>query len=303
MAARRGLPFEPPFMQNFNLPSLGAGAGLRHEHLRQILDSLPPFSWFEIITENFLDIGGISREALLEIRDKYPIIAHGVCLSIGSTDALDLDYLKRLRRFLDEFRIPWASDHLCFTMVDHTNLNDLIPLPFTEEAVEHVSGRLRQVQEILERPFLVENVTRYMTVSDRQMSESEFISEVLTRSGCGLLLDVTNVFLNSKMHNFDPYQFLRSIPLDRVGQIHLAGWDAEDDRIIIDSHDAPVPAPVWDLFREAIRLIGPTSVLIEWDNELPPVTRLLEETEIAERVMREALPEAHAVRPLGDRRI
>ena len=146
-------------------------------------------------------------------------------MSVGSTDPLDMDYLRKLKQFLDEIDSPWASDHLCFTMVDHTNLNDLIPLPFTEEAVNNCVQRLRIIQDTLERPFLVENVTRYVTVSDREMGEQEFLTRILEESGCGLLLDVTNVHLNGQYHNYDPYEFIQSLPLERVGQMHLAGWE------------------------------------------------------------------------------
>lgn len=221
-----------------------------------------------------------------EIRSNYQIIPHGVCLSIGSTDPLDLEYLKQLRQFLDHIKAPWTSDHLCFTMVDHTNLNELIPIPFSRECARNVIERVKVVQDMLERPFLLENVTRYVTVSDREMSESEFINTVIDGSNCGLLLDVTNAHLNSKFHGYDSYEFIRSLPLDRVGQMHLAGWEDEDGQII-DSHDAPVPPDVWALFRKTIALTGPSSVLVEWDNLCPNVTRLLEETQMADAVIAE----------------
>jgi uncharacterized protein len=275
--------------KNFGLPALGGGAGLRHEHFEQILDRRPPFRWFEIIMDDFMDTEGYPRECLRAIAERYPIITHGVCLSIGSTDPLDLSYLARVRAFLDEIRTPWTSDHLCFTMVDHTNLNDLIPLPFSEETVKHVVERVKIVQDVLQRPFLLENVTRYVTISDREMSEVEFVSNVIERADCGLLLDLTNVHLNGMFHGFDPREYVRALPLDRVGQIHLAGWEPSEDGTVIDSHDAPVPPEVWDLFGYTIGLIGRTSVLVEWDKELPPVERLLEETKMADRLMESLL--------------
>lgn len=274
-------------MRNFNLPALMGGAGLRHEHFDSIINEKPNFRWFEIISEDFMGYGGAVAEALHEIRQHYPIIAHGVCLSIGSTDPLDTEYLKKLRLFLDQIKSPWTSDHLCFTMVDHTNLNDLIPLPFTEEAVQNVVSRIKIVQEMLERPFLVENVTRYITVSDREMSESEFISRIVNEANCGLLLDVTNVYLNSCFHKYDALEFIRSLPLERVGQMHLAGWEPDSRGTVIDSHDAPVPSEVWNLFKSTIQLTGPTSVLIEWDKSLPSVERLLQETIMADTVITE----------------
>lgn len=269
-------------MKNFGLAPLLGGAGLRHAHFDAIISERPPFRWFEVISEDFMGIGGYTRECLQEIKKAYPLIGHGVCLSLGSSDPLDIDYLKRLKIFLDEIASPWASDHLCFTMVDHTNLNDLIPLPFTREVVDHVVSRLKVVQNILERPFLVENVTRYITVSDREMGEVEFLCSILEESNCGLLLDITNVYLNSKFHGFEPFEFIRSLPLERVGQMHLAGWEEADDGSFIDSHDAPVPLPVWDLFRKTIQLTGPTSALVEWDKSLPPVNQLLAETLLAD---------------------
>jgi len=272
-------------LQNFNLPALGAGAGLRHEHFDEILATKPPFKWFEIISDDFMDFGGYSRDRLMQIREHYQIISHGVCLAIGSTDPLDREYLRRMKKFCREVGSPWTSDHLCFTKVDHTNMLDLMPLPFTRETVKHVAERVRIVQQEIELPFLLENITRYVTVSDREMSEAEFISEIVTQSGCGLLLDVTNVHLNSQFHGLDAWQFVSSLPLERVGQIHLAGWEAAEDGSFIDSHDAPVPPDVWELFKRVISKTGPTSVLVEWDNLLPPVSRLLEEAQLADRVM------------------
>ncbi|MFN8390039.1 MAG: DUF692 domain-containing protein [Bdellovibrionota bacterium] len=273
-------------MRNFNLPALGGGAGLRNEHFEEILETRPPFNWFEVISENVMGFGGWVREAFQEIRKQYRIIPHGVCMSIGSTDPLNLTYLKNLRAFCDELDAPWTSDHLCFTMVDHTNLNELIPLPFTKECAENIIDRVKKVQDLLGRPFLLENVTRYLTISDREMSESEFISTIAEKADCGILLDVTNVHLNSLFHGYDAYEFIRSLPLDRVGQMHLAGWESDDGQII-DSHDAPVPPEVWELFRKTLELTGPSSVLVEWDAQLPNVQRLLEETVMADRLIEE----------------
>lgn len=280
-------------MRNFNLPALGGGAGLRHEHFDEILATQPPFKWFEIISDDFMDFGGYSRDRLMQIRERYQIISHGVCLAIGSTDPLDRDYLRRMKRFCREIGSPWTSDHLCFTKVDHTNMLDLMPLPFTSETVKHVAERVRIVQQELELPFLLENITRYVTVSDREMSELEFISEIATRADCGLLLDVTNVHLNSQFHGYDAWGFIQSLPLERVGQIHLAGWEPAEDGTVIDSHDGPVPPEVWELFKKTVSRTGPTSVLVEWDNLLPPVSRLLQEAALADRAIEEhALREA-----------
>ena len=274
---------------NYGLAAFGGGVGLRHAHFEEIISKKPLCNWFEIISEDFMDYGGYVRECLLEIRRNYPIIGHGVCMSVGSTDALDMEYLKNLKIFLNEINSPWASDHLCFTMVDHTNLNDLIPLPFTREAVENCAARLRVIQDVLERPFLVENVTRYVTLSERELCETDFINEVTERANCGLLLDITNVYLNSQFHNFDAYEFISKLPLQRVGQMHLAGWEQVAGGKIIDSHDAPVPEQVWKLFKFAIERVGKTSVLVEWDKELPPIERLVAEAHAADDAMAEVL--------------
>jgi uncharacterized protein (UPF0276 family) len=271
--------------KNFGLEALGGGVGLRHAYFNDLINGNHPFSWFEIITEDFLDYGGYEKECLLEIRKRYPIIAHGVCMSVGSTDPLDMEYLKKLKTFLREIDIPWASDHLCFTMVDHTNLNELIPLPFTQECVGNCVERLRVIQDTLELPFLVENVTRYVTLSDREMSEAEFVSAVIDGADCGLLLDVTNVFLNGQFHGYNPDEFISSLPLHRVGQIHLAGWEPAADGTVIDSHDAPVPDDIWELFERTIEKIGSTSVLVERDSQLPPITELLAESKHSEQIM------------------
>ncbi len=279
-------------MKNFDLPALGAGIGLRHKYFEEIIETRPAIAWFEIIAEDFLDTGGWEMECLNAIAKNYPLIGHGVCLSIGSTDPLDLEYLKKLKVLLDHIKSPWASDHLCFTMVDHTNLNELIPLPFTKEAVDNCVERIKITQDVLERKFLIENVTRYITVSDREMPESTFIREIAEGSNCGLLLDVTNVYLNAQFHKLDPFQFIKELPTERVAQIHLAGSERLADGSIIDSHDAPVADEIWKLFEYAISLVGPTSVLIERDKNFPPLSELIAEARLAEAHMRSAISES-----------
>lgn len=274
-------------MKNYNLPVLGGGVGLRNEHFEDILKENPQCGWFEIIAENFLGFGGYARETLQEISKRYRIIGHGVCLSIGSSDPLDIEHVHKLKGFLDDIGSPWFSDHLCFTMVDHANLNDLIPLPFTEECATTIIEKVRIVQDILERPFLLENVTRYLTLSEREMSEIEFIGKVVEGAQCGLLLDVTNAYLNAQTFGFDPYDFIRALPLDRVGQMHLSGWEPAEDGTILDSHDAPVPEVVWSLFKRVLALTGPSSVLVEWDSQLPDWRRLLREAELTDSVLKE----------------
>lgn len=274
-------------MKNFNLPAFGAGAGLRHSHFEEIIRTRPECDWFEVITENFINYGGWARECLREINRHYPLIAHGVGLSVGSTDPLDRVFLKKLKIFAEEIRSPWVSDHLCFTMVDHTNLNELIPLPFTREAVNNCAERIKEIQQEVGKPFLIENVTRYITVSDREMDEAQFISSVLEEADCGLLLDLTNIYLNSQYHGFDPYEFLNKIPLQRVAQIHLAGSRVNERGEVIDAHNAPVFPEVWDLLKFTLKVTGPTSILIEWDNDLPPLATLLKEVQICRAVLNE----------------
>lgn len=274
-------------MKNFNLQPLGGGIGLRHEHLDDIIADSPAFRWFEIIAEDFIGMGGRVGEKFEEIRRRYPVICHGVGMSIGSTDPLDREYLAELKRLIERIDSPWFSDHLCFTMVDHTNLENLIPLPFTSEAVNNIASRVKAVQDAIGRPFLLENVTRYVTVSDREMPEVEFINRILDEAGCGLLLDVTNVCLNAKYHGYNPFKFIDALPLERVGQMHLAGWTIEKDGSFIDSHDAAVPDEVWNLFRYVIERTGMSSVVIERDKYLPSVSELLSEAGKADTIMRQ----------------
>ncbi len=272
--------------RNYGLAPLGAGIGLRRQHFSDIIDQLPPVNWFEVIPENFLGRGGFVTDALRRIADRYTLVGHGVSLSIGSTDPLNMTLLREVKKFCDACRCPWYSDHLCFTMVDHVNLNDLIPLPFTQEAVKNVAQRVKIVQEVLERPFLLENVTYYMQVAKSQMTEPEFISAVLEEANCGLMLDVSNVILNSSNHGFAPVDFLDSIPLHRVGQLHLGGFEKQGD-ILLDTHAKPVAEETWALYQEVLKRIGPTSALIEWDFEIPSLARLLQEAVMAQTLMDE----------------
>lgn len=278
-------------MRNFGLPALGAGIGLRGEHYDEIRAQRPNVGWFEVIPENFIDRGGYVSKALREIAANYKCVAHGVGLSIGSTDPLNRDYLAKIRELIDLIDSPWYSDHLCFTMVDHVNLNDLIPLPFTEEAIQHVAERARVVQDILERPLLLENVTYYAAPSRSQMGEAEFITRLLEAGNCGLLLDVTNVCLNAQNQDYDPIEFLDSLPLERVGQLHLAGYEAHA-HVKLDTHSQPVSDDTWALYRAVLERIGETSALVEWDVELPSLERLLDEQRAAQRMMDDVCTDA-----------
>ncbi|MEV5240110.1 DUF692 domain-containing protein [Streptomyces cinnamoneus] len=261
---------------------LGFGVGLRSPHLRHVLDRQPAVDWFEAISENFMDSGGFRRHALDRIAERYPLVLHGVSLSIGSTDPLDLVYLDRLRRLADATRARWVSDHLCWTGVAGLNTHDLLPLPLTEEALAHVVQRVGIVQDVLERQLVLENPSSYVEFSGATMTEWEFLSRLADASGCGLLLDVNNVYVSSVNHGFDPEEYLRALPHEKVVQIHLAGHTHLGAHIV-DTHDGPVADAVWELYALTVALTGPVPTLLEWDDRIPPFDELLAELAKARR--------------------
>lgn len=268
-------------------PLLGTGIGLRTRHFEEILARGAQVEWFEAISENFMVEGGRPLWVLERVRRDFPVVLHGVSLSIGSTDPLDADYLKRLRALAERFSPAWVSDHLCWTGVDHHNLHDLLPLPWTEEALDHVAQRVHRVEEALGRPLMLENVSSYLTFTHSTMSEWEFLAELTRRTGCDLLLDVNNAYVSGRNHGFDPRQFIDALPAERIGQIHLAGH-SDCGTHLLDTHDHPVVDAVWELYRYALRGLGPVSTLIEWDGEIPPLARLEEEAASARRHAAEA---------------
>lgn len=251
------------------LPNLGLGVGLRTVHFRHILEHWPAVDWFEIISENFLDTQGRPRYVLEQIAERYPVVMHGVSLSIGSTDPLDMDYLAKLKRLAHETRARWISDHLCWTGVAGTNTHDLLPIALCEASLAHVAGRVRQVQDYLERPLVLENPSTYVTFAASTMSEWEFLARLADETGCGLLLDVNNVFVSAANHDFDPHEYLQGVPAQRVVQMHLAGH-TNCGTHLIDTHDGPVIDPVWELFRQAHERTQGVSTLLEWDARIPP---------------------------------
>ena len=251
------------------LPNLGFGVGLRSQHFEHLLAHWPAVDWFEVISENFMDSHGRPRMILDEIVARYPVVAHGVSLSIGSTDPLDRDYLARLKRFVDEIEPVWVSDHVCWTGIGGVNTHELVPIPFTEASLAHVVERVRIVQELLERPLVLENPSSYVTYVASTMSEWEFLARLAEEADCGLLLDVANVRVSSVNHDFDAVEYLRALPHDRVVQMHLAGHEDMGTHIV-DTHDRPVADPVWELYAIASELTGGVSTLIEWDEQLPP---------------------------------
>ncbi len=269
-------------------PFLGFGLGLRTEHYEQIIAENPAVDWFEIITENYLIPGGKPLYYLDKIRERYPIVMHGVSLSIGSVDPLDLNYLNQVKMLAKRIKPVWISDHLCWTGVNGLNMHDLLPLPYTQETINHVASRLRQVQDHLDSPILIENASSYLTYKQSEMTEWQFLTEIAHQADCYILLDVNNIYVSSVNHEFDPLEYLHAIPPDRVIQIHLAGHSNQDG-YIIDTHDAPVIQEVWDLYAAAIDYLGPVSTMIERDDNIPPLSELLLEMvhakKIAERVL------------------
>jgi uncharacterized protein (UPF0276 family) len=257
-------------MDRSEFPALGYGVGLRRPHYSRVIDEHPRIDWFEIISENFMVEGGRPLEVLEAVRRDYPVVMHGVSLSIGSTDPLNRDYLRRLRELASRFEPAWISDHLCWTGAGGHNLHDLIPLPYTEEALRHVARRVAMVQEALGRPILLENISSYMTFRASAVPEWEFIAAVAQRADCGILLDVNNIHVTAFNQGFDPIRYIDAIPAERVAQFHLAGYSDHGD-YLLDTHDHPVSAAVWDLYEYAVRRIGPVATLIEWDDRIPPL--------------------------------
>ena len=255
-------------MKRSDFPWLGFGVGLRRPHYSHVLQSAPRVDWFEVISENFMVEGGRALAVLEAVRERYPIVMHGVSMSLGSTDPLNRDYLRSLRKAVRRFEPAWISDHLCWTGVGGRNLHDLLPLPYTEEALRHVVRRIRQVQETLERPMLVENVSSYMAFADSTMTEWEFLSAVAAQADCGILLDVNNIFVSAFNHRFDAREYIDAAPVDRVVQFHLAGH-SDHGTHLLDTHDHPIRDEVWSLYERAVRRFGAVSALVEWDDNIP----------------------------------
>jgi len=272
-------------------PNLGFGLGLRIDHYETILNSTPAVDWFEIISENYLVPGGKPLHYLDRIRERYPLVMHGVSLSIGSTDPLNRDYLKQLKELARRVEPAWISDHLCWTGVHGTNLHDLLPLPYTEETIDHVAARIRKVQDFLGRQLLIENVSSYVSYAQSQLSEWDFLRAVCERADCLLLFDVNNVYVSSVNHGFDPLDYLNGIPVERVQQFHLAGHE-DHSRYIIDTHDHPVPDPVWKLYAQALRRFGPVATMIERDDNIPPLDELTAELDHARCIAAQVAQEA-----------
>lgn len=253
--------------------TLGVGVGLRAPHVEHVLAKAPRVAWFEVIAENFMVQGGRPRQNLERVRERYPVIPHGVALYVGSAGGLDREHLRRWAELIRRVDPPWVSDHLCWGSVDGRTSHDLLPLPYTPEVARLCAEAIREIQDTLERPFAIENVSSYAEFRASTMTEWQFLAEVAERADCGILLDVNNIYVSSVNHGFDPRTYLRAIPAERVAQLHLAGH-APHDGFIIDTHDRPVADPVWDLYAEALELLGPTPTLLEWDDQLPTFPEL-----------------------------
>lgn len=270
------------------LPDLGVGAGLRVPHYAHVFEHRPAIDFFEIISENFMVAGGKPLYHLERALEIYPLILHGVSLNLGGPEPLDRDYLRRLKALVRRVDPPWLSDHLCWCGAGDAHLHDLLPLPYTEQVVQRVSERARQVQDFLELPFAVENTSSYLTYRESTWSEAEFVGEVVERADIGLMLDVNNVYVSAHNHGFDPHAYIRALPHERVIQIHLAGH-TDRGTYLLDTHQGHISPEVWALYERTIALTGPVSTVIEWDEQIPEFSVLQAEVEQARLVRNRAI--------------
>ncbi|WP_061238753.1 DUF692 domain-containing protein [Ectopseudomonas composti] len=268
--------------------NLGFGLGLRSTYYQVILEQQPAIDWFEIVSENYLVAGGKALYFLDAIGEQYPLVMHGVSLSIGGPHELDRDYLRQLKQLAARVQPAWISDHLCWSQGNAHQLHDLLPLPYTEESLQHVAARVRQVQDVIERPLVLENVSSYLRCADDQFSEWQFLAALSELSGCELLLDVNNVYVSARNHDFDAWTFISSLPRQRIRQLHLAGH-SDYGNYLIDTHDQPVSDPVWQLYQRTLQHLGPVSTLLERDDHFPDLDVLLDELNSARRFAAEAL--------------
>jgi len=252
----------------WNFPDLGFGIGLRTVHYPTILSDNPAIDWFEIISENYLDTKGRPIYILDQIAEKYPIVMHGVSMSIGSTDPLDIPYLKKLKELANRIKAVWLSDHLCWSGVAGTNMHDLLPMVYNEESLKYTISRVRQVSEILERPLILENPSAYIEFTTSDITEWDFLAALAKEADCGILLDVNNIYVSSFNHDFDPKDYVDAIPSDRIVQYHLAGH-TNNGTHIIDTHSDYVIDPVWQLYERSCERTGGRATLVEWDDNIP----------------------------------
>ncbi len=266
-----------------DFPHLGHGVGLRPQHYPDVLDGTARADWFEVISENFMVRGGAPLRNLERARERAPIVLHGVSMNLGGTDPLNEEHLTALAALAGRFDPAWLSEHLCWGAFGRHYAHDLLPLPYTEEALGQVAGRIRHVQDRLGRRILIENVSSYVTYAHSAMPEWTFLGAIAEAADCGILLDVNNVYVSAVNHGFAPEEYVAGLPLDRVGQIHLAGH-TDAGTHLLDTHDHPVPEPVWAPYRMAVRRFGPTSTLVEWDDRIPSYAELAAEAERARAI-------------------
>lgn len=276
---------------NDKLNALGFGLGLRTDHYQEIIDTKPAIDWFEILSENYLVPGGKPLYYLDQIKEHYPIVMHGVSMSLGSMDPLNWDYLKQLKALAKRVDAHWVSDHLCWTGIHHKNMHDLLPLPLTEEALRHITQKISEAQDFLGRQLLIENPSTYLSFKQDEMTEWDFLAEMTTQADCLLLLDVNNIYVSSFNHQFNPDDYLAGIPLGRVQQIHLAGHSNNGDHII-DTHDATVIDKVWEIYGKALVRFGFVSTMIERDDHIPPLQELIDELGRAKTIAQQVLQPA-----------
>ena len=276
-------PLHPDMPESYK-HNLGLGLGLRNQHFEHILTEMPKVDWFEAISENFMDSGGRPKYVIQRMSEHYPIVLHGVSLSLGSCDPLNMDYLKKLKRLASDINARWISDHVCWTCIQGMNSHDLLPLPFNEETLAHLVSRIHVVQDYLGRALVLENPSRYVSFEMSTIPETTFMHELVNRTGCRLLLDVNNVYVTSFNNESDPVKFLHNFPMHAVVQIHLAGH-THCGTHIIDTHDQPVTNAVWELFRLAYQLTGGVSTLLEWDGNIPSFDKCLSELNKAKYFM------------------
>ena len=275
--------------QPVSLPVSGTGIGLRSPHINEILTDLPSIPWFELLADNHLVEGGLIPLQLEKICQHYPVTFHSVGLSLGSVDPLDLVYLGKLKKLMRQYDIAWLSEHCCFTSVDGFHSHDLLPVPYSEESLSYMVKRISQVQDFLGEQILIENVSSYMKFAESTLDEADFISELAEQADCLLLIDVNNIYVNHINQGLDVDKYLARLPYEKIKEIHLAGFDDRGD-YILDAHNNPVAEPVWQLYEKLIQHIPNVPTLIEWDNDIPSLQRLIEESQKAEIIANKYKP-------------
>lgn len=265
----------------------GAGIGLRSRHYRELIEERPPVPWLEVLSDNYFGDGGQPLDHLAAVRPHYPVALHGVGLSLGSIDPLDREYLARLKRLIRRVEPAWVSDHLAWISADGVYLHELLPLPYTQEALSHVASRILETQDFLGQQILIENPSSYLSFRQADLTEPQFLAELVQRTGCAILLDVNNAYVSAVNHGWDALAYVRALPGQSIREIHLAGYE-EHDTYLFDTHGHRVHAPVWDLYAATLAELGPVPTLIEWDTDIPPLAVLLEEAARAQRYLDEA---------------